>query len=80
MAAEVAALVADVPASAALVVAVVAEPAADVALPDAAVADDDAEVALVAAAWAWYLAEYSVEPETTPPVLVAHSCADAAPD
>ena len=40
VAAEVAALVADVPASAALVVAVVAEPAADVALPDAAVADD----------------------------------------
>jgi len=63
-----------------LVVAVVAEAAAEVADPEASVAFWVATALLAAAAPAWYLAEYSVDPETGPVVFVAHSCAAAAPD
>lgn len=78
--AELAAALAEPEASDALVVAVVAEAAADDADPEASVAFWFATALLAAAAPAWYLAEYSVEPETVPVVFVAHSCAAAAPD
>ena len=78
--AEPAAFAAEVLASVARVLAVLAEVVAAVAeLADAA-ALLALLVALVDAFCAWVLAEYSVEPETVPPVLLAHSWATAAPD